>query len=1042
MYNQISKLVGYESFYKGRMYSYRNINYINCYKEDLQFIHIFKVKSSSGYSYYDVKIYNNGEDIKSFSCNCPQFKSKKTCKHVAAVLINFFSEIVENEIVDELAISKEILKAFKNNMKINKTVREKLDVEIIIQSYGSRYFLKLKIGNKRKYTISTRNKFSTFYDNLTNDFEHYFGRNLTYSSDKHYFDEECLNLFDYIDNMPSNYYNDIFASSKDVLYILKNFRGIKIIFTIDYEDYKINEVKEGLPTNFNLTKSKGNYVLNIDDLKNYIFLPPNNKFIFYKNNIYILKDDEVKYINLLADNNINHLEFGEEYIDEFKDGLLNKIKKNIIIDEKIENIKIPSSVKAKLYFDILYSRLVCKPIFSYDDVEISYFEQNNVLRDNEYESNVIDELLSYGFVVSDKKLVLEDDQEYYYFLDEILNTLALKYEIFTSKKIDDTNFKKNVDTSNNFAIGKDGILSYSFKADGIDEDELSSVFAALKSNKKYYKLKNNSVLNLSENSKLEELNNLITDLELNQNDINSGNAEIPKYRALYIDSLKENVYKDIKTNNLFDEFIRKFKKYKNLKIDFDEMDQKILRDYQKEGVKWLTTIYKCDMGGILADEMGLGKSLQTISFIKQILSLKKDAKIIIVVPTALVYNWQKEFQKFASDLKYVTVADVKSKRKEIFKNRDKYNIFITSFGLVRNDNDEYEKIDFELCVVDEAQNIKNYQAGMTKEIKKIKAKCKIALTGTPVENNITEIWSIFDFIMPGYLHNVLKFREKYNIKDVDEDGIKILKTLNYQISPFILRRKKKDVIKSLPEKIENKVYIDLPDVQKKLYVKVLNDTKKEMDELIKNGGFQKSRMKILQLLTKLRQLCIDPNVLYTNYNGEAIKLEELLRIVKENIANGHKILIFSSFKRVLENVKKMFNNHGISSYTINGDVKSKDRAMLVEAFNKDNTNCFLITLKAGGTGLNLTGADVVIHLDIWWNPAVEDQATDRAHRIGQANTVNVIKLVTNGTIEEKIIELQEKKKILSENLIEGNTSSNNLTSLTEEDIKNLLGQIQ
>ena len=430
--------------------------------------------------------------------------------------------------------------------------------------------------------------------------------------------------------------------------------------------------------------------------------------------------------------------------------------------------------------------------------------------------------------------------------------------------------------------------------------------------------------------------------------------------------------------------------------------------------------------------------LCAITFIKQILKEKPLAKIIIVVPTALVYNWEKEFAKFAPQLKYVAVSDTVAKRQEIFANKDKYNIFITSYGLIRNDKDEYEDMNFELCVVDEAQNIKNYQATMTREIKKIKAKCKIALTGTPVENNVTELWSIFDFIMPGYLNSVVKFREKYNIKDVDEKGLEVLNNLSNQIKPFILRRKKSDVVKSLPKKIENKIYIDLPDKQKMLYMKVLKDTKKEMDEMIRDGGFEKSRMKILQLLMKLRQICIDPSVMYENYTGDRIKIDELLRVVKESIENNHKILIFSSFKRVLDNVKELFTKNNITYYMIDGSVKSKDRMDMVEKFNSDDTNCFLITLKSGGTGLNLTGADTVIHLDIWWNPQVENQATDRAHRIGQTKTVSVIKLVTKGTIEERIIELQDKKKILSENLIEGKSDSESLSSLSEKDIKKLL----
>ena len=581
-------------------------------------------------------------------------------------------------------------------------------------------------------------------------------------------------------------------------------------------------------------------------------------------------------------------------------------------------------------------------------------------------------------------------------------------------------------------------MTYKFDVDGINTEDLNNIFSALKQKKKYYKLKNNNVVSLENNEELNELNNLVNELSLSKEDILNGDATIPKYRALYIDSLKKTKYKNIKTNNLFDEFITNFKKYKDSEIKFDKNDEKILRDYQKDGVKWLNTIYKCDLGGILADEMGLGKSIQTIMFIKEVLKEKENAKIIIVVPTSLIYNWQKEFEKFAPNLKYVVVADNKQKRKEIFEKKDDYNIFITSYGLIRNDKDEYENVDFELCIVDEAQNIKNYQAEMTKEIKKIKAKCKIALTGTPLENNVTELWSIFDFIMPGYLNSVIKFREKYNVKDVDEEGLKLLESLNHQIKPFILRRKKQDVVKSLPKKIENKIYIELPEKQKMLYMKVLNDTKKEMDEMISEGGFQKSRMKILQLLTKLRQICIDPSVMYENYNGESIKIEELLRVVKEAIENDHKILIFSSFKRVLDNVKEIFDKNKITYYMIDGSVKSKDRMTMVEKFNNDDTNCFLITLKSGGTGLNLTGADTVIHLDIWWNPQVENQATDRAHRIGQTKTVSVIKLVTKGTIEERIIELQDKKKILSENLIEGKNDSKSLSSLTEKDIRNLL----
>ena len=386
----------------------------------------------------------------------------------------------------------------------------------------------------------------------------------------------------------------------------------------------------------------------------------------------------------------------------------------------------------------------------------------------------------------------------------------------------------------------------------------------------------------------------------------------------------------------------------------------------------------------------------------------------------------------------MTVHDSKSKRLEVINDFDKYNIFITSYGLIRNDNDEYEDKYFDVCIIDEAQAIKNYQAGMTREIKKIKALTKIALTGTPLENSVMELWSIFDFIMPGYLGGVKKFRDNYGIHDVDGESLSRLEDLNYLIKPFILRRKKVDVITDLPDKIENNIYLDLPVKQKKLYLSVLKDSEREFKEILATEGMNKARFKILQLLMKLRQICIDPNILFSNYDGEVIKMEKLLEVVNNFVKDGHKILIFSSFKTVVDRVKSMFDESGISSYMIAGDVKSKTRMDLVDKFNNDSTNCFLITLKSGGTGLNLVGADVVIHLDIWWNPQVENQATDRAHRIGQTKKVTVIKFVTRGTIEERIIELQNKKKVLSDNLIEGKDNSEILSSLNEDDIKNLL----
>ena len=437
--------------------------------------------------------------------------------------------------------------------------------------------------------------------------------------------------------------------------------------------------------------------------------------------------------------------------------------------------------------------------------------------------------------------------------------------------------------------------------------------------------------------------------------------------------------------------------------------------------------------------MGLGKTIQVIYYIKEILKEEKN-KFLIVVPTSLAYNWIYEFAKFAKEIKVLLVVGNKKEREEKLKQKQNYDVIITTYGLLREDEEKYENDYFHTMIIDEAQNIKNYMAGVSKTVKKIKAKTKFALTGTPIENSTIVLWSIFDFIMPGYLANLQKFQNKYKINDFNDDSEILIKGLNNQIAPFILRRRKKDVIKELPEKLENNIFIDLSEEQKKIYVSELENVKKKMDELLENGGMTKVRFMILQLLMKLRQICIDPAIIYDDYKGGSNKIDTLISVVKESINNNHKILIFTSFKTALNIVKERLDKEKINSYIIDGSVKSKERMDRVEEFNNSLNPCvFLIMLKSGGTGLNLTSADVVIHLDLWWNPQAENQATDRAHRIGQKNVVEVIKLITKGTIEEKILTLQEKKKKLSDKIIDGDTrDANIISSLTEKDIKNLL----
>ena len=434
--------------------------------------------------------------------------------------------------------------------------------------------------------------------------------------------------------------------------------------------------------------------------------------------------------------------------------------------------------------------------------------------------------------------------------------------------------------------------------------------------------------------------------------------------------------------------------------------------------------------------MGLGKSLQTIEYIKQ--KVKEKAGImLLVVPTSLIYNWEHELQQFGSEVKYLIINDTKQKRMNAFQKIESYDVILTTYGLLRQDITYYQSYTFDTCIIDEAQNIKNMNAETTKMIKTIKAKTRFALTGTPIENSLLELFSIFDFLMPGFLSTYANFKARYSIKTIEEHP-ELLEKLNTQIAPFILRRKKKDVLKELPDKIETNIYVDMSEEQKKLYLAQLEQTKKEIHDTLQKEGFAKSQILILSLLTRLRQICIDPR-LYVDTDIRSGKLDALIQILEESIRNGHKILLFSQFPSALKLIQTELKENAITFYYLDGSTPSKIRMERVDAFNQDETSVFLISLKAGGTGLNLTSADIVIHLDLWWNPQVENQATDRSHRIGQKHVVEVIRLIAKGTIEEKILELQQKKRHLSDQVIEGDTRDQIILSkLTEEELLSIL----
>ena len=458
------------------------------------------------------------------------------------------------------------------------------------------------------------------------------------------------------------------------------------------------------------------------------------------------------------------------------------------------------------------------------------------------------------------------------------------------------------------------------------------------------------------------------------------------------------------------------------------------REYQLKGFGWLWFMYKYGLNGILADDMGLGKTLQALTVLQKAKEVDGSMPTLVICPTTVVFNWESEIQKFAPELTCLKLAG--SDRKNHFKEIPNYDVVITSYALIRRDIKHFKDINFRYIILDESQNIKNAMSQTAQAVKQLQANHKLALSGTPIENKLEELWSVFDFLMPGFLLSVAEFNARYVNPIMERQDKTVEKRLKLQIYPFILRRMKRDVAKDLPDKVENIAYCELTDEQKDFYLQVLDSTKEELFKSIEQNGLEKSRLSIFSALLRLRQICCHPR-LYDKENVKHImssgKFEKLKSMLEEIISEGHRVLLFSQFVNMLDIVKGWLEREGIEYEYLTG--KTKDRQAAVEHFNNSKIPIFLISLKAGGTGLNLTGADYVIHYDPWWNPAVEDQATDRAYRIGQTKKVFVYRLITKNTVEEKIQKLKTIKRNLVDSVI--SVDRNIVKSLTMDDIREI-----
>ncbi|MCR5266599.1 MAG: DEAD/DEAH box helicase [Cyanobacteria bacterium RUI128] len=515
---------------------------------------------------------------------------------------------------------------------------------------------------------------------------------------------------------------------------------------------------------------------------------------------------------------------------------------------------------------------------------------------------------------------------------------------------------------------------------------------------------------------------------------NENKFRIKTYRTGLVKEL-ENLGFELVMSDEFSKFWQQISTFSTTETtELPEVNAKF-RDYQLKGFSWLWFMYKYGLNGILADDMGLGKTLQALSLLKKAKEVDGPQPTLVIAPTTVVFNWEAEIEKFTPDLTCLKLSGVD--RAKLFDQIPDYDIVITSYALIRRDIDKFRKHNFRYIILDESQNIKNAISQTAQAVKTLNGTHRLALSGTPIENKLEELWSVFDFLMPGFLFSMPEFNSRYVTPIMERQDKTVEKRLKLQIYPFILRRMKRDVAKDLPDKVENMAYCEMTPEQKDFYLDVLDSTKEELFKSIEMNGLEKSRMSIFSALLRLRQICCHPK-LYDKEHVKGViqsgKFEYLKGMLEQIIEEGHRILLFSQFVDMLDIIKGWLERTGIEYEYLTG--KTKDRKAAVDNFNNNQkVKIFLISLKAGGTGLNLTGADYVIHYDPWWNPAVEDQATDRAYRIGQTKKVFVYRIITKNTVEERIQKLKTRKRDLVDSVI--SVDRNITKSLTMEDIKEL-----
>lgn len=1031
------------------------------------------VESSFGYDNHKVHILlNSMEMVLDNKCSCLPFKKfDGICEHITAVLIKYCRErdvlLARSGIISEKA-TEDMLKRLKSTISSSNKPSQEIYLRVkynFSDSVDQFSWLEIKIGKDRLYVVKDIDEFLKVVKYKQNKLE--FGVNFTFDPLVYSFSEKDSELIDLL--MELLEINDLLKNSdafsdgtsklltgkraylterqtKRFFDIMKDCNFDCVINDMDYTNVQVKSA--ALPLDFSLTLNENTVILR-ESGPLPIPITTDREYCFYDGVIYKVPENQknlyMPFYESLYNSNKDYLPFDINYSQQIASYIiptLKSISRSFDVDEELSKRFYEVPLKVNVYFDKANDAITSDLQFVYDNIAINPLNENTrnnneqiLIRDVLTEAKALNILLQNGFEKEFGRFILKGEEKLVSFLSEGMAELQKIGDIYYSEEFKNIKIYPPSSIRSSIRLNDNNLLEFSFSIDGVSKSELKNIFASLKEKKKYYKLKKGGFIPL-DSKEINDISSLIEYLDIKDSDLEKDSVLLKKYNALFIDqSIRQNNMTYVETNKQFSDLVSNIRDINESNFNVPEHLEKTMRGYQKNGFKWFKTLSACGFGGILADEMGLGKTLQAIAFIESELLENPSVRqpVLVITPSSLIYNWKSEIEKFSSFLKVLVIAGSKLERDTLREEIEDVDIVITSYPLIRRDVDAYKDISFKYCIIDEAQHIKNPSSQNAQCVKEINANGYFALTGTPIENSLTELWSIFDFVMPGYLLSHGRFVKKYEAPIIKNKDNRALDELNKHIKPFILRRYKKEVVKELPPKIEHKLAVEMTDEQKSLYMAYLNSAREEFNKEIKVQGINKNKIRILSLLTRLRQICCEPSVFIENYRGDSGKMLALDELLEDSINEGHRILLFSQFTSVLKSIGRRLRSKKIEYMYLDGETPVESRLTLVNKFNDGFGSVFLISLKAGGTGLNLTGADVVIHFDPWWNPAVEDQAVDRAHRIGQTKTVEVIKLLARGTIEEKIYELQEKKKEIIKNVIDNNASEDILLSNMSED---------